>query len=257
LNRLEPYVRRINTAPVRVEWAGVPNWLHEENWQNVLPALEEHVALDPMTDPYDDRLSPWVAQRLAESPWIADVHRVSKHADGSVKVYASFRKPFAIVQHRGAAYLVDEAGIRLPRRWASRSVNRAGWMVIEGAAASPPEPGGQWEGEDLAGGLRLARFLYRAEAASQLPFRAEIRAIDVSNFRGRRSPRAGWLQLTMKNPRAYIHWGLPPGEEYGIEASAERKLACLCDLHAGRGRLPAEEPIDVRDENGIAIGEPR
>ena len=256
LNRLEPYVRRINTAPMAIEWASVPSWLHEENWKHVLPELETHVALHPMTDPYDGRVSPYVAERLAESPWIARVWRISTQMDGRVKVHAGFRKPFAMVARSGIAYLVDDVGVRLPQQWASSAVNRAGWLVIEGVAAPTPKPGERWDGEDLAAGLKLARFLYRAEAAAQLPFRDSIRAIDVGNFRGRKSPRAGWLQLVTINPQGYINWGLPPGEEYGIEAQAEEKLANLCGLYASRGRLPAKEPIDVRAEDGIGLGEP-
>lgn len=256
LAALEPRVRRINTAPTVIEWVGVPEWLNYESFRDVLPALEQAVGLDPQTDPYDPRVCPYVAERVAASPWVAGVYRVSKQADGRVRVRAEFRKPFAWVRKGLVAYLVDEHGVRLPREVAAADINRSDWWVIEGVAAPAPRPGRRWDGEALAAGLKLARFLYRAGEAGRLPFRHTLRAIDVSNFRGRVDPQAGWLRLVTRNPRSYIHWGLPPGEEYGIESGAELKLAMLNKLHATRGGLPDDRPIDVRAPDSIALGAP-
>lgn len=256
LNRLEPYVRRINTAPTVIEWMGTPDWLGYASFEDVLPTLEEAVTLAPDTDPYDERVCPYVAERVAASPWVEGVRSVSKQADGRVKVHAAFRKPFAWVKRGLVAYLVDEHGVRLPKELATADVNRADWWLIQGVAKPAPKPGERWAGGDVAEGLKLARFLYRAETAGRMPLRESIRAIDVSNFRGRADPRAGRLQLATINPGSYIHWGLPPGEEYGIESSAELKLAILNKLHAARGRLPDEGPIDVRSDDSIGFGTP-
>jgi hypothetical protein len=261
LHQLEPYAQRMNTANTVIEWVATPEWLNDQNWRHVLPELEAHVNLHPDTDPFDDRVCPYVAERLKGSPWISTVRRVSKQSDGRVKVSADFRKPFAMIECRGIAYLVDETGVRLPQQWASRGLNRGGWMAIRAVAAPPPPPGERWPGEDVAAGLKLASFLYRAETKDRIPFRDEIRAIDVGNFDGRRNPRAGRLQLVTTNPQSYIHWGLPPGEEYGydgnIESTAEMKLAMLCRLHAAEGHLPDKGPIDVRAEDAIVLGDPK
>jgi len=135
LAALEPRVRRINTAPTVIEWVGVPEWLNYESFRDVLPALEQAVGLDPQTDPYDPRVCPYVAERVAASPWVAGVYRVSKQADGRVRVRAEFRKPFAWVRKGLVAYLVDEHGVRLPREVAAADINRSDWWVIEGVAA--------------------------------------------------------------------------------------------------------------------------
>ena len=256
LNRLDPYAQRIITGETGVVWVEPPSWLAEENWQYVLPELEERLNLHPETNPYDDRVCPYVAEQLAGSSWIAQVRRVTKQNDGLVKVYADFRKPFALVEQAGVAYLVDAAGVRLPKEWAARSVNRGGWLTIRGVAARVPQRGQRWAGEDVAAGLKLARFLYAAENAGKADFRDEIMAIDVGNFKGRRNPRAGRLQLVTINPQSYIHWGLPPGEEYGIESSAELKLEFLRELYARDGRLPDQGPIDIRAEDVIGLGDP-
>jgi hypothetical protein len=256
LNRLEPYVRGINTAPMTIEWVGVPEWLADENWIHILPQLDQRINLDPKSDPYDERVCPYVAERLSGSAWVERVRRVSKQIDGRVKIYADFRKPFTMIEDAGTAYLVDDLGVRLPGEWNAARLNRVGWLVIQGVGLPVPKVGERWGGADLAAGLKLARFLYQAEKDGQMPFRGSIRAIDVRNFAGRINPRAGRLQLVTINPGSYIHWGLPPGEEYGIESSAELKLAMLCRLYAAEGRLPTRGPIDVRADDGIGLGEP-
>jgi hypothetical protein len=251
LHQLKPYVHRINTSDMVIEWVGAPEWLHDENWRHVLPALEARIDLHPKSDPYDDRVCPYVAERLAGSAWIERVRRVSKQIDGRVKVYADFRKPFAMVERNGVAYLVDGTGVRLPEQWASKDINRSGWWVIQGAGGSLPKPGERWRGGGVAAGLKLARFLYQAEISVQLPYREALTAIDVSNFDGRRNSWSGRLQLITTNPESYIHWGYAPGEEYDTESAAERKLQLLRTAHQ-LGRLPGTKPIDVRYQDCIA-----
>jgi hypothetical protein len=255
LHRLEPYARSIKIADTAIEWVGVPDWLSEENWKDVLGDLEARVDLDPETQPYDDTVCSWVAQRLAGSAWIERIRRVSKQNDGRVKVQAEFRKPFAMVENDGVAYLVDAIGVRLPAQWASSGLNRVGWLAIRGARATVPRAGERWVGGDVAAGLKLARFLYHEENAGRMPFRESIVAIDVSNFGGRKDPRAGRLQLVTINPRSCIHWGSAPGQEHDVESTAELKLAMLCRLYE-EGRLPDRVPIDVRADDGIWLREP-
>jgi hypothetical protein len=245
LHQLEPYARGTNTSDTLLEWVRTPAWLHDANWQHVLPGLETRIQLHPDTDPYDARVCPYVAGRLARSPWVARVPRVTKQSNGRVKVWADFHKPFAMVERDRVAYLVDDEGVRLPEQWLAKNVNRRGWWLIEGVAQAGPKPGERWPGEDLAAGLKLARFLYRAEASGKLPFRDALHSIDVSNFDGNQNPWAGRLKLVTINPESCIHWGYPPGEEYDSESSAERKLQHLRTAHQ-MGRLPGTKPLDIR-----------
>ena len=256
LHKLEPYVQNIKIGDTAIEWVGTPEWIQSDNWSYVLNDLESRVNLHPETLPYDESVCPWVAEQLDGSPWISQIRRISVLNDGRVRVYADFRKPFAVIEQDGFAHLIDEAGIRLPELWPSYALNREGWLAIRGVRSPTPAAGRRWGGKDVVAGLKLVRFLYRAELVDTLPFRAEIRAVDVSNFDGRQDPRGGRLRLITTNPESYIHWGLPPGEEYEIESTAESKLAMLCKLYAIAGALPDAGPIDVRDEEAIGIGSP-
>jgi len=256
LHQLEPYARCIKLGDTRVEWVNPPGWLADENWQQVLPQLEARISLHPDTDPFDDQVCPYVAAQLSGSSWIAGIRRITKQTDGRVRIHADFRKPFALVEKNGLAHLVDDQGVRLPEQWPAHRINRSGWWVIQGVTAPVPQAGAHWPGADLDAGLSLARFLYRAEAAGQMPFRSRVRAIDVSNFAGQVDPRGGRLRLVTGQPRGYIHWGLPPGEEYGIEIKAELKLARLRERFDELRQLPDGSTIDVRWEKGIGIGAP-
>lgn len=249
LVRIEPRSREIARAIPRLEWVNLPSWLATDQgpWREILRELE--ASLDESGpalgdwDLFDSRVCPYVASQLQASPWIEVVERVSKGRDGAIRVAARFRQPFAIVERDQAAYFVDEHGVRLPN---TRDLDRLDWLVIQGVLSPAPEPGELWDGQDLVAGLKLARFLYAAEASSQLAFRRSIRSIDVTNFQRRSNAWAGELQLVTINPSSYIHWGLPPGEEFGIEASAEVKLGVLNRLYQDGSRLPGGPWIDVR-----------
>ena len=256
LHQLEDYAYDVSVVDARIEWANPPQWLSEANWQHVLPSLERQINLPEETDLYLDSVCPYVAEGLAGSAWIEELQRITKQSDGTIRIFAKFRKPFAMIERHGTAYLVDRHGVRLPEQWSAGALNRGGWIVIRGVEVAVPNPGEKWDGEDLAAGLKLAAFLYQMETAGQLPFRDEIRAIDVSNFDGRRNRRDGHLQLVTTNAGSYIHWGMAPGAEYGVEATAGRKLAMLRELYARAGRFPDRGPIDVRGEDGIRFGQP-
>lgn len=256
LHRLEPHARGLNTNPTVIEWASAPKWLGDENWKPILQDLEARIDLPEDADIFDDRVCAYVAEQLADSAWIDRVRKVTKQQDGRVRIYADFRKPFAMIERDTFVYLVDARGVRLPFRYYSRDVNRRGWFVIEGARAEAPSPGERWAGGDVAAGLKLAEYLCQAEIAGKTPFRDSITAIDVGNHKGRKNPRGGWLRLVTINPQSYIHWGLAPGEEYGVESSAELKLAMLSQLYRSDGMLPDRGPIDVRDDDAVIFGEP-
>lgn len=255
LSLLEAQARRINQAPTRLEWVNAPLWLQEASWQHVLREIEAAVDLHPDTDIYDDTVCLYVATHVAQSPWVAVVSRVTKLHDGRVRIEADFRMPFTFVEHRGVAYLIDAHGTRLPPSLAAEFVNTEKWLPIRGVAASPPVIGQKWTGGDLQDGLKMVQFLYAAEVTEPLIFRDSIRAVDVSNYNYRRRAGDGWLTLITRNPRSYIHWGLPPGEEYGVESPARRKLAALARFYQDRGGFPDDGPIDIRDEDRIVIRE--
>jgi hypothetical protein len=251
LHVLEPVAQRVANPQPRLEWVGLPAWLTHPNQAAFLAQREADAGLGPHASVHDPVLVRSIGERLAASPWIAEVRRVAARSNGQIRVHALFRTPLAMVEHRGTALLVDQSGVRLPLAMPAQQVNRHDWLVIQGVAASPPAEAGQpWAGEDLAAGLKLARFLAHADAMGRLPFRPAIHSIDVSNHKWRVDGSAGQLRLRLAGACDLIHWGVPPGEEYEIEPSAEWKLAALSDLHQS-GRLPSGRQVDVRDRERV------
>ena len=251
LYRLEPYARDANgNGEWQLKWIDVPATL--DKW--TLGEIEQE------TDLYDlrpifasDVYSPDLCQRLHDalkkSPWIAEVHRVSKQADGVVEVRADIREYLTFVVRDRMGYLVDKSGVRLPRTDQESFLSQYKEMiVIEGVQAPVPPMGQPWENTAVAGGLKLVKFL---NARCPTGLIDSIKAVDVSNYNDRLNGRDGWLRIRTIHPGSYILWGLPPGEEDEIECLAERKLEMLWSLYSRDGQLPDHGIIDVRAEDEI------
>lgn len=255
LHQLESYQRTLAARqPTQLRWTALPAWLEDPRQEHLLAEIEAQAGLRTDDDLFEPTLCERVARNLERSPWVGDVHRVWKQPGGTVRVEASFRKPLTMAAKDGMAYLVDNNGVRLPLQQRAAHIKPGKWIMVRGVGGRVPPVGEQWQGEHLAAGLKLASFLDRAEVAGRLSFRTSLLAVDVGHFDSR---TGGGLRVITINPRSYIHWGLPPGEECGIEASAEEKLEALNGLYAKTGCLPDRGPIDVRPQDRILIGEPR
>ena len=261
LHRAEPYALGQVNPDTRLVWVDLPSWLEQGPWRSrVLGELE--TSLDTPARPFaqaalrDPHLCEFVAKKLAASGWVERIERVAVLPNGEIRAHADFRKPWAMVEHNGRAFVVDRNGARLPYSLASETADRSSWFLIRGLKQRTPPVGQRWSGDAIEAGLDLAEFLY-AENEQLGRLRDSILAIDVANFDGRIDPHAGRLRLVMKNPGSYIHWGVAPGKEYGVEASAERKLHNLCDWFRSEGGLPNVPWIDVRDKDWIDAGDPR
>ena len=258
LTRLEPYALEHLRRPVRLEWVDLPRWLEHPDWQFVLRELESR--LDAPEGPFRDvvisdrNVCPFVAGVLGGSAWIERIERVTKQADGLVRVHAVFRKPFAFAAEDGTAYLLDRQGARLPLRIPLASVATQEWLLVEGMQAPAPPQGQRWPGDDLRAGLDLIALLYEAESAGRLPLRPLLRSIDVSNYRGRLDPGEAWLRIRTRGS-TIIRWGRPVGKEYTVEAPAAQKLACLVEAYRRLGRLPAGI-VDIRSGRWVDVQQP-
>jgi hypothetical protein len=255
LHQLESYQRALAARqPTQLRWTSLPPWLEDPRQAGLLGEIEAQAGLRAGDDLFEPTLCERISHNLQRVSWIRDVHRVWKQPDGIVRVDASFRKPLTMAVKNGMAYLVDNSGARLPLQQRAAHIEPGKWIMICGVGGRVPAVGEQWAGDDLAAGLKLVSFLDRAEVAGRLSFRTSLLAVDVSRY----DPRTGGeLQVITINPRSYIHWGLPPGEECAIESSAEAKLDALNGLYAKTGCLPDQGPIDVRPRDQILIGEPR
>ncbi len=241
--------------PGRLEWVDKPLWLMAEASQPILRQIAAATGLRAEDNIQDPDLVRRVGEALAQSPWVAQVQRVARLADGRIRVQARFREPFAFIEKAGYVYLVDEAGVRLPHKQFTAYVEERywnEWLRIVGTAASVPEEGQAFVGDDLTAGLRLVQFLKQAGARGEVTFRPALRAVDVGNFRRREDSYDGELRVRTIAPKSYIAWGLPPGEEFSIEAGASRKLELLRALYSEHaGQFPDSWIYDVRGADGI------
>lgn len=256
LHTLETQVRAAQPdQPCRLEWVELPLWLSTDASQPILRQLAAATGLRAEDRADDPDLVRRVGEGLAQSPWVARVQRVTRLADGRLRVQAQYREPFAFVEQAGYVYLVDEQGVRLPHKQFTAYVEERywnEWLRITGTAGSVPEEGQAFVGDDVAAGLRLVRFLKEAGARGEVPFRPALRAVDVGNFRRREDSYDGELRLRTIHPKSYVAWGLPPGAEFDVEARATRKLEMLRALYGEHGgQFPDGWIYDVRGADGI------
>lgn len=256
LKYLDGHVRETQPVVVeQLEWDDLPQWLDDPAHQPELDAIGAAAGVRQGDDLRDPELCERVAAGLLACPWVAEVHDVSKQPGGVVRISASYREPFAYVNVNGRAYLVDEAGVRLPSESSTAFLKSADWFVVTGVTAPMPDCGAEWSGADLSAGLRLVRFLQDAAAKGKLPFRSWIKSIDVANVARRVSRFDGELRIRTIHPDCYVNWGLSPGDEYPIEAEAELKLGYLLNEFAKHGGLP-RQTIDVRDWDRYKMRKP-
>jgi hypothetical protein len=222
----------------------------------------------------DEDLLAKVHARVAASPWVSRVNRITKHVDektlrGVVVIDCEYRRPVArILLNPGRANQTDTYisadGVRLPsnqvpkyrvdllgpdgrtvrRIYTSRSripENVAFGILhypsIVGGYAGAPEVGASWQGRDVADAIRLAMLLERKN------YYTKIAKIDVSEY-----ARRG--DLVLHAGRTRILFGKFPTDEDDLHTvRPERKVECI-DHYANAtggnlGGLHSE--IDVRD----------
>ncbi|NLG42915.1 MAG: hypothetical protein GX547_06690 [Phycisphaerae bacterium] len=224
----------------------IPDWIPIEVADAV--GLCEGGALCAMSI-NDPLLCEAIGTAVRSSPWVAKVERVTKQPD-AVNIYASFRTFLTFVVYKGKGYLVDEEGFRLPREETESRLPAYEMILLEGVQEPPPPYGQAWEGEAVKGGLQLVKLLQNDCPPGP---RAFIKAVDVSNYGGRKNPRDGWLSIRTVHARTKIQWGYPPGEEYLTEASAQKKLAYIQLAFSRYGEFPDGKIFDVRDRRDLQV----
>lgn len=255
LNAADAYARRAAVEKtIELRWVNLPYWLASGDQDDVLDEIKSGIKLYSDDDIFAPNLCERVGRSVAASPWVRSVERVSKHRDGVVRVKARFRTPLTLILAGADAYLVDRSGVRLPR---GGPFKPADWLIVTGVRGPVPKVGQAWNGRDAAAALKLVELLTERAARGALSCRDELRAVDVSNYRGRKNAHDGWLQIHTTRGEGMIQWGLPPGEEYGIESSAEQKLAVLDQLARDNyGRLPDMGRIDIRGNDRVTFDRP-
>jgi hypothetical protein len=209
-------------------------------------------------------------QTIGYNAWISKVNQVRRAtATGqemqTIQIVAEWRQPAAWVRvyknGEPFLYLMDSEGTRLPGEYRAADRGKSPLMVIggidlpkNGTAPFIPAPGEKWfanstaMGEDLAAGLQMVLLLEKQK------FAAQIAAVDVTNFNGRRDDRGPWILLETVFPTAtgtprVVQWGRPPGQEKYYEVQAPAKLKTLKDLYARFNRIDANRDyVDIRSD---------
>ncbi len=260
LHTLDAYADSLRPMqPRRLVWENLPVWLADSENADVLREIEQATGLfDVSRRLADDQLCAGVGASLAGCAWIERVERITKRQDGEIRITATFRRPVTMVVKDGMAYLVDENAVRLPRQIQAAFLDLRHWILLKGVQGDLPEIGRPWPGKDALAGVKLVRILNEAYQTRRPGLWEQLVAVDVSNFDGRLSRRDGRLQVTTMRPETVIHWGLPPGEEYPVETTVERKLAHLEGLYEefGDGWIEVGQ-IDIRAQDRVLTGSPK
>ncbi len=234
LRRLESWVenRRSPVPEIAMEWADLPKWLQLPDNRHVLDDLERCAGVANEHDWNDADLTRRVAARLSdpEVGWIRRVIRVVKQAPNRLVVHGEYREPVAWIPRGNHAFLVDDAGVRLPGRYARAAISDTTLIDVIGVRRDPPPVGSTWQGDDVSGAMRLVRLV------ETQPFRNQVSGISVENFESRRTGRSK-LELLTDRPGARIWWGSVPGFEDAVENTAAEKLLLLRNLYHRTGRI--------------------
>jgi len=108
--------------------------------------------------------------------------------------------------------------------------------LIDGVANPAPQAGAQWDGEDVRAALAVL------SAFQPEPFGGQIAGVAVTNFRGRRDPRACHIELMTDRAGGRIRWGSAPGSELE-ENGVQQKLTLLRENFIKTGRVDAQHAV--------------
>ncbi|HEX4055527.1 MAG TPA: hypothetical protein VHX86_14780 [Tepidisphaeraceae bacterium] len=248
----EIYVDRRLTFPTRppkVVLADRPQWMSDFLAEQIVKSIQP-IGLHSA---FDRQLLVNTEKSLVVSPWVRHVDEVRRVYDqkpgDTVEIVCDYRAPAALVQWGQYYWLVDDHGVKLPEQYTADLLpkivlgadGKVNIRIIDGVSHAPCESGRTWQGDDLAGGLEMARLIAGQDWANQ------IRAIDVSNFAGRHDPRNAQIVLITQFG-TQLRWGrVPSATDAFVEVSAAQKLAAIENIYRKNNRVDADQPwIDVR-----------
>lgn len=237
------------TQPPKVVLANRPPWMSDFLAEQIVKSTQP-IGLHSA---FDRQLLVDTEKALASNPWVRHVNEVRRVYDqkpgDTIEIDCDYRAPAALVKWGQYYWLVDAHGFKLPEQYTADLLpkivlgadGKVNVRIIDGVSHAPCESGRVWQGDDLAGGLEMARLLIGQDWADQ------IRAIDVSNFAGRRDPREAQIVLDTRFG-TQLRWGrVPSAKDAFVEVSAAQKLAAIENIYRKDNRVDANQPwIDVR-----------
>ncbi len=246
LKQLEKYVSRLpvfTTSEVSVCLNSQPAWMSDALAKEILkesfkPIHNQLVKIH--REGHDQELPRVLGDQLRRNAWVNRVLGVSRSYGGQFVISCEFRDPTALVNMKEWCYLIDDEGYILPGKYKYDALTGCGMLEIHGCQGPVPATGELWSREDLQAGLKLVKLL------DEVPFKNQVRAVDVSNFMGRNEKLASWITL-LTDRGTTIRWGKPVGEERGLENNAAQKLALLAGIYKRTGHIDfGRSFVDVR-----------
>jgi len=246
LGRLDRYVEKlpaIRASRVVVSLYSTPDWmsqgLAEEILHNAAEPIHEGL-VNAHRNGEDQRLPELFAKQLARSGWVNKVLWVRRCSGNQLVVNCEFRRPIALAAVGRWRYLVDANGHLLPGKYLAADLAQSGLIEIRGCSGAPPTPGKQWVNPDFQNALKIIKLV------GAMSFRDQIKAVDVSNYGGRLAGNASWI-LLITDRATVIRWGLPPGQERGLENTTRQKLFHLSRIYRRHGHIDYGRAwVDIR-----------
>ncbi len=246
LGELEKYVRTLpvfTTSKLTVELHSQPAWMSDALAKKILRESFGDIK-DQLKDLHrkgdNTKIIELLAYKMRCNPWVKQLLWVRRTFGAQYVINCTFRQPIVTVQLGKWWYLIDEHGYILPGKYSKDVVSKGEFIEIRGFSGLIPQVGKVWRNPDLQAGLKIVRVIYN------LPFKHQIKAVDVSNFNGRINPATSWISL-ITNRDTIIHWGRPIGEEKGLEITAKQKLALLMGIYKQFGHIDFGRAfVDIR-----------
>jgi hypothetical protein len=199
-----------------VELMNVPEWVGNQLKAKILDAAGgENLQLD-------ENAAKTVAANLASVAWLDNVSTLT--TEKSIKVYAKYRKPIALIESGSSKFYVDKEMVVLDY------VPLPQLLIVEIKGISlerdVPHYGQVWKRDDLAAAVAIREIIYAMDqsVSPKRPLLREIAGIDVSNYDGRKNSRQPHITLYTRGNTTII-WGAEVGrwQQY-LESMDEQKL---------------------------------
>jgi hypothetical protein len=230
---LDRYVRTVvPVAEIKgpVELANPPDW--------VSPELKQRIIMTACAGRggfgLDSDAARTVAKNLVSFAWLEEFQVQTTHE--AIRIEAEYRKPVALIKNDTRKFYVDENLVVLDYM----PMPELPIVLVKGVESlTVPPVGRPWQRDDLKAAVSLLALLHKMDAmvASREPLVTQIRAVDVSNFQGRREPREPHILLYAMDDTQII-WGAEAGssQQY-MEAREDEKLAMLYSFYEENGTL--------------------
>jgi len=226
------------TGPLAFE--NVPKWVDQALLSQVYEAIGGSREFQ-----LEENMASLVVEGLEAVAWLDQIEARITHRD--IRVRAHWRKPLAQVKSGSTAFCVDADAVVLDVIELDLPI-----VTIRGVRVRQMPPVGTvLAKDDLSAAIGLISVLSRMDKrlCPDEPLLAEIDALDMANFQGRRNQSDPHIVLVTKDGTP-IHWGAELGAsgKY-FEQSDKEKLANLYGYYKDCGTLLGEDSkyINLRD----------